>query len=194
MLFRQPIEYSIVSQTNELPLTLTEVKSHLRIDFTNDDTYLTHLIKVASSFFEEMTGRSLITKTYKTYLDKFPQYNVGIKIRKSKLQSIVSIQYYLNNVLTNYTSQNYYYNDSTGFSEIFLKVNNFYPNEIDEIKNSVVINFTAGYGANETSIPANIKQSLLMFIADCYMNRGDYNCNHYNLAFNNFRPFIIEII
>ena len=194
MLFRQPIEYSIVSQTNELPLTLTEVKSHLRIDFTNDDTYLTHLIKVASSFFEEMTGRSLITKTYKTYLDKFPQYNVGIKIRKSKLQSILSIQYYLNNVLTNYTSQNYYYNDSTGFSEIFLKVNNFYPNEIDEIKNSVVINFTAGYGANEASIPANIKQSLLMFITDCYMNRGDYNCNHYNLAFNNFRPFIIEII
>ena len=192
--FRQPTEYIITSQTNELPLTLTEVKNHLRIDFTNEDDYLTHLIKVASTFFEDITGRSLITKTYKTYIDKFPQYNVGIKIRKSKLQSIVSIQYKLNNVLTTYTSQNYYFNESTRFSEILLITNNQYPNLIDEIKNCVAITFTAGYGATNANIPSDVKQALLMFIANYYMNRGDVNCNHNSLAINNFRPYIIEII
>lgn len=190
--FRQPIESILVSSTQEMPLVLQDVKNHLRVDFTEDDTYITNLIKTATLRFEKITGRDLITKTYKSFIDIFPVYNIPIFLPRSKIQSIVSIQYFLNDVATTYTASNYYFTESNNLSGIYLKEDKQYPTEIDYKKNCIVINYTSGFGATNTSVPFDIKQMLYEYIAFLYKNRGDTCCNDMNIAINSFISQIVD--
>jgi hypothetical protein len=191
--FQQPINYILVTGAGStLPVSLFDVKIWLKVPstITADDTLITALIKSATATFEKITGRDLINKTYKTYLDSFPcvdglnyytgisflvpKYNDnGIVLRKSKLQSITSIQYYLDGVLTTWDSSNYYITDLPDYSAIYLVADAKFPTNIDIRKQSIVINFVAGYGVNDTYIPEDAKQALLQFITYLYENRGD---------------------
>lgn len=190
--FRQPIESILVSSTQELPLVLQDVKNHLRVDFAEDDSYITNLIKTSALRFEKITGRDLITKTYKSFIDIFPVYNIPIILPRSKIQSVVSIQYFFNDVLTTYTANNYYFTESNNLSEIYLKEDKEYPSEIDYKKNCIVINYTSGFGATNTSVPFDIKQMLYEYIAFLYKNRGDACCNDMSIAMNSFISQIVD--
>lgn len=212
LLFRQPIDYILVTGAGDtLPVSLTNVKAWLKIPSTlsADDTLITALIKAAAGYFEKVTGRDLITKTYKTYLDRFPyisdldyysgwsnlypKYNDnGIVIRKSKLQSITSIQYYYEGSLTTWDSSNYYTTSENDFSAIYLADGISFPSDVDTRKQAVEINFTAGYGVADTDVPEDVQQSLLQFISYLYENRGDCSDHKTMMAAQNlFSQFII---
>tara|TARA_R110002126_G_scaffold236695_1_gene380288 strand:+ start:440 stop:1087 length:648 start_codon:yes stop_codon:yes gene_type:complete len=190
--FRQPINYTLVTGSNELAVNLVNVKSWLKIpsSLVADDTLLTALIKASAGYFEKITGRDLITKTYKTHLDRFPfandieyysglsnlnpKYNDnGIYLRKSKLQSITSIKYYVSKVLTTWVSSDYYISDEPDYSAIYLVEDIDFPSTIDKRKQAVEIIFTAGYGIDSTFVPEDVQQALLQLISYLYENRGD---------------------
>lgn len=59
------------------PITLSEAKTHLRVDFTDDDTLITTLIIVARQAVEEFLGRALITQTWQVFYDRFPDFFYG---------------------------------------------------------------------------------------------------------------------
>src|SRR5476651_2351214 len=48
-----------------LPVGLSEVKAHLRLDHAHEDEYLRTLIQAAVGFVEEYLGRSLLTQTWR---------------------------------------------------------------------------------------------------------------------------------
>jgi len=191
--FQQPLNYILVTGAGStLPVSLSDVKTWLKVPstITADDNLITAVIKSGAATFEKITGRDLINKTYKTYLDSFPcvdglnyytgvsslapKYNDnGIILKKSKLQSITSIQYYLNGVLTTWSSTNYYITDLPDYSAIYLVADKEFPSDIDIRKQAVVINFVAGYGSSDANVPEDAKQALLQFITYLYENRGD---------------------
>tara|TARA_R110000868_G_C10972986_1_gene771149 strand:- start:39268 stop:39930 length:663 start_codon:yes stop_codon:yes gene_type:complete len=193
--FKQPLNNVLVTGTAVLAVSLEEAKTYLKIpvSFTQDDALITSIINSSTTFFERITGRDLISKTYKTYLDNFPAIDLtyklvgltpislsyvdnGIIISKSKLQSITSIQYYSSGVLTVWDVINYYFTDDVDYSGIYLVKDKKFP-EVDERKQSVVIEFVSGYGADATTIPNDIKEALLQVIAYLYNNRGDCECS-----------------
>lgn len=186
--FQQPISNILVSDFSQLPLALdlADVKAHLRVDFDDDNLYITNLIKTTILRFEKITGKDLITKTYKTFLDAFPISNFPITIKRSKIQSIISIQYYLNNTLTTFDSSNYYFDESNGLSSIYLYENKYFPESFDYRKNCIIINYTSGFGSTNGSIPFDIKQMLMEYIAFLYKNRGDSCCDNMNIPLNYF--------
>ena len=57
------------------PLSLAEVKLHLRIDNSDEDLLLTMLISAARLHAENVTRRAFMTQTYDLYLDRFPRQN-----------------------------------------------------------------------------------------------------------------------
>lgn len=60
------INYSSISQTEGSvtePVTLTEVKTWLKVDFTDDDTLLTSMIKGARQSIEQYLNLALVAKT-----------------------------------------------------------------------------------------------------------------------------------
>ena len=77
--------YILLNDSSTEPLTLSEVKTHLRIDGTDYDSILTPLIKTVRQLAEGITGRDFINKTWQLYLD---QLYDGFVIQKSKLQSM----------------------------------------------------------------------------------------------------------
>lgn len=170
MIFNQPINYTLVTDATSEPITLNEVRNHLRIDGIDYDAILTPLIKTVRQIAEKTTGRDMINKTWRTYLDCFPSYN-GIEIKKSKLQSITSIKYYINDVLTTQDSNSYYFTDEE-YSSIEIK-NSYSWASSDERKQAVQITFVAGYGADATFVPQALKQAMLSHVAFLYENAGD---------------------
>lgn len=172
-----PTNYILVTDAASEPVTLSEVKTYLRIDGTDYDNILTPLITTVRQIAENITGRDFINKTWKTYLDSFPTcYREGIQIKKSKLQSITSLKYYTDEVLTLFDSSNYYVSEEDTYSSIFIKDSASWPS-IDFRKQAIEIIFVSGYGADATYVPQALKQAMLSHIAYLFENTGDCSDN-----------------
>ena len=131
------------------------------------------LIGSATQYGERITGRDFINKTYKGFLDCFPSSCDGIEIRKSKLQSITSIQYLKDDVLTTIPASNYYFTQSNDYSTIFLKEGFSWPTDVDKIKQAIFIEFVAGYGDISCDLPPLLTQALISHIIALFKNAGD---------------------
>lgn len=184
-------EYTLLTPATSPALDLELVKEHLKISDSDSDAKLLMLIGVVSDYAEKATGRDLITKTYKGYLDFFPLCS-DIEIRKSKLKTITSIQYYLNGVLTTWASTDYYFIDSENYSSINLVNGKSYPDNVDERRQAVVITFTAGYGTKECDIPVVLQQAMLSHLTALYENAGDCADSNQNQFKYLYAPFIIS--
>jgi len=57
-----------------LPVGLSEVKAHLRLDHAHEDEYLRPLVQAAVGFVEEYLGRSLLTQTWRLVCEKEKPY------------------------------------------------------------------------------------------------------------------------
>lgn len=57
------------------PVTLSEAKLHLRVDFPEDDTLITMLIGAARVAAENICRRAFITQKWDLFLDAFPRQN-----------------------------------------------------------------------------------------------------------------------
>ncbi|MGD9276245.1 MAG: head-tail connector protein [Candidatus Pacearchaeota archaeon] len=164
--------YHIITPPATTPVTLAEVKEHLKLDptDTSQDTYLTFLIKAATKFGEDYTRRIFINTGFRTYRDFF---ECCIKLRRSKLQSLDLYEYLVDSLFTTVTSTLYYVTDEVDFSKIVLKNDQHYPIDIDEQLQAIKIEFTAGYGTSETDVPDDIRLALLNHLAAVYENKGD---------------------
>jgi uncharacterized phiE125 gp8 family phage protein len=79
-------------------LTLAYAKEHIRSLGTSDDTLIQVYINQATSYFEEQTGRQLLTATREAWLNAFPFIGASggyarIELPKPPLQSVVSVKY-----------------------------------------------------------------------------------------------------
>lgn len=175
----------LTDATTEI-LTLAEIKAFLRIDGTDFDSILTPMIKVSREIGEKITGREFVEKEFKLYLDTFP-YCHGIEVRKSKLKSITSIQYYdVNNTLQTLSSSDYYFTNDENYSSIYINNDKSFPTTYER-KQAVIITFKADY----PNIPQAIKQACLTVCSYLFENSGDC-VNENNPLFKSlFFPYIV---
>lgn len=170
--YKKAFTYNVSTAAAAKAITLNEVKSHLKICLTDsaEDDYLNLLIEMATAFGEKYTKRTFINTGFTTFRDDF---NDSLLLRRSKVSAIASIKYLISGVLTTLSTDVYNFTDVTSFSEIFLKVDQVFPTDVDQVPQAVEIIFTAGYGVSATDIPADVKFAMLNHIADLYSNRGD---------------------
>ena len=160
------------------PLTLAEVKDHLRILDNDHDTLLSSLITAATSYLDTrhgILGRALITQTWEMRLLSFSDAHRSIKLPYPPLQSVISVKYI----------------DSSGQEQIIDAAD--YIVNIGEYEgtirpangkswpattsvfeyHSVSIRFVCGFGDDPTDVPQSIRQAMLLIITDWYENRAD---------------------
>lgn len=63
MIILEPFNVELVGTSTE-PVTLAEFKTHARITFNDDDSYISTLIPLARATLEQMTGQALIAGDY----------------------------------------------------------------------------------------------------------------------------------
>jgi uncharacterized phiE125 gp8 family phage protein len=167
-----PINYILTTDATSEVITLAEIKTFLKIDGTDYDSILTPFIKVSRQIGEKITGHDFVEKEYKTFLDSFP-YCHGIEIRKSKLKSITSIQYYD-------------FTNDADYSSIYINNDKSFPTTYER-KQAVIITFKVDY----PNRPEAIKQACLSVCAYLYENAGDCVIDNNSLFKSLFFPYII---
>lgn len=133
------------------PLVLQQVKDHLNIDYSNDDSYLQSIIAVAAERAEQVTRRRLITQTWKLFLDKWPSGDIILPY--GKLQSVTHVKYTdtAGDQTTWYDSSETTYANVDTDSElgrIKLNYGQSYPSASLAPDNPIEIQFVCGYGAH----------------------------------------------
>lgn len=80
----------VITPVSVEPITLAEAKAHLRVDFLDDDAYITALISVARDYAEGFQKRSLATQTLELTLNNFVSI---MHLQRGPVQSVTSVKY-----------------------------------------------------------------------------------------------------
>jgi hypothetical protein len=165
------IEYDGPAPT-ELPVTLDFVKQQAGIDPSDDtfDVLLTEYIKSAASMVQDWIGKTLITTSYiANWNFDFP---LCMRLRENPELTIDRIEYIP-------TGQETY---SILDPDMYLAVTDkhitqIYPESVwptaDPVSDTVQAYYSAGFGPDETSIPAEIKLAIAMVATKALNQRGD---------------------
>lgn len=86
-------EVSITSEPTSEPVTLTELKSHLRVDSSLDDTELGDKLSEARKSIEQMTNRAFFTQTRTLSFSHFDYRTDRIYLPGAPVASISSVTY-----------------------------------------------------------------------------------------------------
>lgn len=126
------------------PISISEAKDHLRIDGTDNDSYIYGLILAAREWVEGYLGRSLIEQTWQLTIDgSFPP---EFKLRYPPLISVTSLQYVdTDQVTQTYSSDNYDVDTSSEPGRITLDYDeSSWPTVLSNV-NDVTVTYKAGY-------------------------------------------------
>lgn len=187
----------VTSEPSIEPVTLAQVKEHLRITASNEDDLITEYIIAARQLAEDVTGRKFITQTLTGYLD-----NLGTGLVQGNWWSGTRTGTYFSHIMNNkafmeldwtpcssitsiytidddatetlYASTNYYLEnyDNDMHARVHLIENASYPTSMRS-ENAVKITYVAGYGATAASVPSKLRHAIKMMAAELYNKRGD---------------------
>lgn len=160
----------VTAPTSE-PVTLTEAKTHLRVDIDDDDALISALIVAAREEFENQADRILFTSTYKLVMDYWPNCSRILLPRAKPLSSVTSVTYTddSDNVNT-WSSANYVVNTNTWPGCIVLRDGVSWPGAALAESSPITITYVAGY-ASTANIPQRYKQAILLLVGHWYENR-----------------------
>ncbi len=159
--------YQVITAATTYPVSLTEAKSHLKVDTTADDTYIESIIKAATQLSEEYTNRFFIDTVIEQYASSFAELQT---LFKSKVSVISFVKYYdSNNTLQTLSATVYDEQLNYEPAQIQLADGQSYP-AFTKRNDAVEVKYTVGYGA-ASDVPEIIKQAILLTIGNFYANR-----------------------
>lgn len=152
------------------PVTLQEGKAHLRVDTTDDDVLISSLITAAREYCEAFQRRAYITQMWELVLDAWPN-GPEIRLPRPPLQSVVAVRY-CDFSGTEYTlsPEDYIVDTKSEPGRVVLAYGKTWPAVMLYPASPIAIRFTAGYG-DPASVPAKVKQAILLLVGHWYENR-----------------------
>lgn len=155
------------------PVNISLVRSHCRVDGTEDEILLQALISTAREYCERYQNRAFITQTWELWLDRWP-CGGSIKIPRPPLQAVNSIKYYGTDD-TEYimASTDYFVDVKSEPGRVALGYSKTWPTTALRPTNAVCIEFDVGYGDAAADVPKRVNQAILLIIGHLYIRREE---------------------
>jgi len=152
---------TLVTAPTAEPVSLADVKLHLRVDTTAEDDLIDGLVVSARDYAESFTRRAFPQQTWDLKSDGFP-CAPEFYLPKAPCLSVTSIAYIDTDGATQTLATSVYDTDlPTGpmarAGRIFLKYQQVWPQTRD-IPNAVTVRFVAGYAAIPAMVELCIKE------------------------------------
>lgn len=158
----------IITPVSIEPITLSELKQHLRFpEGSDEDELLLQLIMAAREYGEHYTRRALAEQTLELIQDRFPSVSY-IDLPYPPLRSVAWIKYRdSDGVDHTLPTDSYSVDNDREPGRVVLQNGAAWPVFTPFPSSSVRIQFAAGYD----TLPNTIRQALLMLIGHWYENR-----------------------
>lgn len=153
------------------PITNADTRAFLRITGIHEAPLVTTLIEDARQRCERVTGRALITQTWRLTLSQWPCDRV-IRLPKPPLVSVSSITYIDTSGTTQTLAADQYRVDITTEPGTITPAYGVSWPSVRDVTASIAVTFVCGYGA-ATAVPAGIKERLKNHVAYCFEHRTD---------------------
>ena len=168
----------IVTAPTIEPISLAEAKTHLRIDVTDDDSYLSDLLIPSARWqVEHATSRALITTVLEQTVDRFPEER-ELTIARWPLVSITSITSYdSSDVASTFAASKYLVDTASEPGRVILNDGQSWPSDL-RARAAVVIRWSAGYGATAALVTQKAlwaRHAMLYLIGWWYEQRVPVN-------------------
>lgn len=157
------------------PVSLAEAKAHLRVDISDDDSYISALITAARQYAEEYLDRALIAQQLTMRMDSFP-YEFELPrppMASSGTLTSTSITYTLEAATpttTTLSTATYRVDRNDTPGRIRTIYGGTWPSHLAD-PNAVSVTWWAGYGSSGSDVPAAIRHAMLMIIGHLYERR-----------------------
>lgn len=185
------MSYQITSQPATEPITTAEAKTHLRVDFSTDDTYIDSIISASRKFVEQYTNRALITQTWRLNLNSF---TIPFELPINPVVSVTSIKYYdVNDVQQTLSASNYQVDILGDVAKIYEGVSVGFPAISESVINPIEVIFVAGYGS-ASAVPVDIKHAIKILVSYFYENREMVNVPMQSIATDIKMPMVVNIL
>ena len=160
------------------PVTVAEAKAHLRVDTSDDDTYIGTLVTAAREWVEAYLDRTLVNTQWRLRLERFPidsQYPIDLPrppVVSSGTATAVTITYTADTggTATLSTAQFRVQRFETP-GRVTTVYGGTWPAGMED-NDAVVVTWWAGYGPSGSSVPAAIRHAILMLVGYWYENRS----------------------
>lgn len=156
-------QYRITSGPAVEPITVTEAKSWLKVDYSTDDALITTLIQAARERAESYCNTGFITQTVEERLSEFPSGNITLSL--SPVISITSVAYTdLDDASATVSADDY---TLVSVAPVLIP-DNAWPSGRE-----VIITYVIGRGSTADTVPASVKAAMQLMITHWYENRAD---------------------
>lgn len=154
------------SNPSNLPVSLAEVKAHLRIasSDTSHDDHLTLLLAAAAERLEQDIDRQFINATYKLTLFDWPGPQDEVHLHRRQVQSITSVAYVDADGNPQSLVEDTGFTFDAGRSSIFPMPGECWPTVEADNHKAITITFVSGYGTTEATVPRLLKAAILLTV------------------------------
>jgi len=152
------------------PISVADLKAHLRIDSADEDGYLASLIDVATQHVEERAWRALLTQTREIALDAWPGER-EIELPFAPIQSVTSVKYTTaQGDEVTFAPGNYIVNTVREPGKLVLRSGAGWPGGELEASAAIRVQYVCGWAAAE-NIPPNLIHAVRLMCGHLYENR-----------------------
>ena len=175
------------------PVTLTDVKSHLRIDDTDktNDAALTNLIPAAVEMIEKDLGLCMMQRTVETTINALTpvyehlregwvtgpdlqRYQGFITLTARPIIDVTSVNYFTNaNDDPNlWDAANYKVDKARHYARIRVAPGRSWPQNLRSV-DGLRIRYTVGFGDRAADVPASLRVAVMTLVGHLFEYRGD---------------------
>lgn len=152
------------------PVTLAEAKAHLRVSDEADDALIARAIAAARQMAETQTGRAFVTQGFRLVRDAWPG-GLCLELPRPPLIAIDAVRLYdAEGNATLWDAASYAADTRFAPGRLCLRHGAAWPVP-GRRKGGIEIDFSAGYGASASDVPAAIRQAVLLIVGHLYENR-----------------------